>query len=111
MILEVAILDVIPEQTTEFESSFSEAQGIISSMKGYISHQLQKCLEKPNRYILLVNWETLDDHTQGFRGSAEYQEWRRLLHHFYDPFPEVEHYALVSGPNSFLHLENEGNQK
>ena len=97
MILEVAILDVIPEQITEFERSFSEAQNIISSMKGYISHQLQKCLEKPNRYILLVNWETLDDHTQGFRGSAEYQEWRRLLHHFYDPFPEVEHYRMVSG--------------
>ena len=97
MILEVAILDVIPEQTAEFERSFSEAQKIISLMKGYISHQLQKCLEKPNRYILLVNWETLDDHTQGFRGSAEYQEWRRLLHHFYDPFPEVEHYRLVGG--------------
>ena len=97
MILEVAILDVIPDQTMEFESSFFEADRIISSMKGYISHQLQKCLEKLNRYILLVNWETLDDHTQGFRGSAEYQEWRRLLHHFYDPFPEVEHYRLVSG--------------
>ena len=65
MILEVAILDVIPERTTEFERFFSETQGIISSMKGYISHRLQKCLEKPNRYILPVNWVTLDDLTQG----------------------------------------------
>ena len=95
MILEVAVLDVKPGRPQEFESAFSEAQTIISSMKGYISHQLQRCIEKPNRYILLVAWETLEDHTQGFRGSAEYQEWRRLLHHFYDPFPEVEHYRLV----------------
>ena len=97
MVLEVAILDVRPGQSQEFESAFVQAQTIISSMKGYVSHQLQKCLEKPNRYILLVNWETLEDHTQGFRGSAEYQEWRRLLHHFYDPFPDVEHYVEVTG--------------
>ena len=97
MILEVAILEVKAGQTREFESTFSEAQTIISSMKGYISHQLQRCLEKQNRYILLVSWETLEDHTEGFRGSVEYQEWRRLLHHFYHPFPEVEHYELVPG--------------
>ena len=63
-------------------------------MKGYISHQLQRCIEKENRYILLVNWETLEDHTVGFRSSDEYQEWKKLLHHFYDPFPTVEHYEL-----------------
>jgi len=97
MVLEVAILDVKPGQAQEFEAAFGQAQTIISSMKGYVSHQLQKCLEKPNRYILLVNWQTLEDHTKGFRGSAEYQEWRRLLHHFYDPFPEVEHYMEVTG--------------
>ena len=97
MVLEVAILDVKPGLSDEFETAFTQAQAIISSMKGYVSHQLQKCLEKPNRYILLVNWRTLEDHTQGFRGSPEYQEWRRLLHHFYDPFPEVEHYEVVEG--------------
>ena len=97
MVMEVAILDVKPGQSQEFETAFGQAQTIISSMKGYVSHQLQKCLEKPSRYILLVNWQTLEDHTKGFRGSAAYQEWRRLLHHFYDPFPEVEHYELVAG--------------
>jgi len=95
MILEVAILDVIPSQEKDFESAFAKASGIISSMPGYISHQLQRCLEKQNRFILLVNWEKLEDHTVGFRGSEQYQEWRRLLHHFYDPFPTVEHYELV----------------
>jgi heme-degrading monooxygenase HmoA len=95
MILEVAMLDVKPGETTEFEAAFREAQKIISSMNGYASHQLQRCLENPNRYILLVNWQTLEDHTIGFRESDEYQEWRAMLHHFYDPFPTVEHYETV----------------
>ena len=95
MILEVAILNVIPGQTAAFETAFQEAQKIISSMKGYLGHELQKCLEKENQYILLVRWETLEDHTVVFRGSPEYQEWRKLLHHFYDPFPTVEHYNRV----------------
>ena len=97
MVLEFAILDVKPGRSHEFEDAFIQAQEIISSMTGYVSHQLQKCVENPNRYILLVNWQTLEDHTQGFRRSTAYQEWRRLLHHFYDPFPEVEHYELVAG--------------
>ncbi|MAO39349.1 MAG: antibiotic biosynthesis monooxygenase [Pseudohongiella sp.] len=96
MILEVAILDVKPNQTEEFEAAFKEAQTIIMSMKGYQSHQLQRCLENSNRYILLVNWEKLEDHTIGFRGSEQYQQWRSLLHHFYDPFPTVEHFTLVT---------------
>lgn len=96
MILEVAILDVKPNQEIGFETAFEKAQDIISSMDGYVSHQLQKCIENRSRYILLVNWKTLEDHTVGFRESSEYQEWRSLLHHFYDPFPVVEHYEEVS---------------
>ena len=95
MILEVAILDVKAGLGDGFESAFAQALDIISGMPGYVSHELKKCLEKPDRYLLLVNWETLEDHTVGFRGSDEYQEWRRLLHHFYDPFPVVEHYINV----------------
>jgi len=95
MILEVAVLNVIPGREQDFETAFCKAQAIISSMHGYISHQLKKCIEKPNQYILLVNWETLEDHTVGFRESTEYQQWRTLLHHFYDPFPEVQHYESV----------------
>ncbi len=95
MILEVAILDVKPGQEAAFESAFDQAQKIISSMPGYLSHQLQHSIENSSRYLLLVNWEKLEDHTVGFRGSDQYQERRRLLHHFYDPFPEVEHYAAA----------------
>ena len=95
MILEAAILNIIPGREAEFESAFKQASPIIASMKGYISHQLQHCIEASNRYLLLVQWETLEDHTVGFRGSPEYLEWRKLLHHFYEPFPTVEHYELI----------------
>ena len=95
MILEVAILNVKPGQSKQFEAAFSKAQTIIASMPGYLSHEVQRCIEVENQYILLVRWQTLKDHTEGFRGSAQYQEWKALLHDFYDPFPTVEHYELV----------------
>ncbi len=96
MILEHALLDVIPGRETEYEAAFAEAKAIISSMKGFVSLRLERCIESPSRYLLLVEWETLEDHTVGFRGSDEYQQWRALLHHFYDPFPTVDHYQHVS---------------
>ncbi len=95
MILEVATLDIKPGLEADFELAFHKAQEIISSTKGYRSHQLQHCIENESRYILLVNWETIEDHIEGFRGSEEYQEWKALLHHFYDPFPTVEHFKSV----------------
>ncbi len=95
MILEVAILNVIPGRETEFEAAFRQAAPLIASIDGYLSHELQHCLEANHRYLLLVQWQTLEAHTVGFRGSPQYQEWRRLLHHFYDPFPSVEHYQRV----------------
>ena len=100
MILEVAILNIKAGHLDDFEAAFSEAQKIISSMEGYLSHQLQKCVETPDRYLLLVHWETLQAHTVGFRESSQYQIWRRLLHDFYQPFPEVEHYTLIKNCSS-----------
>ncbi|GGE68422.1 heme-degrading monooxygenase HmoA [Pedobacter psychrotolerans] len=95
MILEVAILNVKAGLSADFEKAFIKAEKIISLMDGYISHQLKKCIEEADKYILLVNWETLESHTKGFRSSAEYQDWKKLLHHFYEPFPIVEHYVAV----------------
>lgn len=95
MILEVAILNVRAGEADAFEAAFAEAQRIIASMPGYIDHELQRCLEVPEKYVLLVRWQSVKDHEQGFRGSPQYQEWKRLLHHFYDPFPVVEHYERV----------------
>jgi len=95
MILEVAHLQVIPGQETEFEAAFTKAQKIISAMDGYVAHELQRCIEDSSHYVLLVRWTTLEAHTVGFRTSKQYQQWRSLLHHFYDPFPEVLHFAQV----------------
>lgn len=95
MILEVATLNVRAGESDAFEQAFSQAQNIISSMPGYVSHQLQRCLESEVKYLLLVQWQRLEDHTIGFRQSQQYQDWKSLLHHFYEPFPTVEHYAPV----------------
>ncbi|TYP73751.1 heme-degrading monooxygenase HmoA [Paenibacillus methanolicus] len=78
-----------------FVDTFKQASSIIASMKGYIRHELQRCLEREGQYVLLVWWETLEDHVEGFRQSEGYQEWKRLLHHYYDPFPVVEHYESI----------------
>jgi len=95
MILETAFLDIIPGQEREFENAFRTASPIISAMPGYVSHQLQRCMENRSRYLLLVHWQTLEAHTVGFRGSQQYLQWKQLLHHFYDPFPVVEHFEQV----------------
>jgi heme-degrading monooxygenase HmoA len=95
VILEVAILDVKHGLGADFEATFKIASSIISNMPGYISHELQRCVETENRYVLLVRWRTIADHTVGFRQSPQYQEWRSLLHHFYEPFPVVEHYEMI----------------
>ena len=92
MILEVAVLHIKKGLSEEFEWSFARSSKIIMPMKGYISHELKKCIEKDDQYILLVQWETLEDHEIGFRKSKEYLDWKKLLHHFYEPFPEVLHY-------------------
>jgi heme-degrading monooxygenase HmoA len=95
MITEIALLKIRPCGPAAFEAAFGEAQKIISSMHGYVEHELQQCLEEENKYLLIVRWQTLEDHTEGFRKSETYTEWKKLLHYFYDPFPVVEHYKRI----------------
>jgi heme-degrading monooxygenase HmoA len=95
MILEIATLNVRPDSRLAFETSFPAAARILSSAEGYVSHQLQRSVDTENRYVLLVNWQTKQNHTVGFRGSPQYQEWRKLLHHFFDRPPAVEHYEMI----------------
>lgn len=116
MILEAVLLNIKNSLDNDFESSFTQASRIISSVNGYLCHELHKCLEAESRgikgvrvplalpelfkrvegkYLLLIKWETLEAHTLGFRSSPEYQEWKKLLHHFYEPFPTVEHFKKV----------------
>ncbi len=94
MILEIAILNVKPQLKATFEQTFAEASQYIAQIDGYINHSLHQCVEDENRFLLQVRWEKLEDHTIGFRQSEQYQEWKKLLHHYYAPFPIVEHYEM-----------------
>lgn len=93
MILEVAVLNVRSGQSAAFETAMSEARPLIAATPGFERIEVRPCVETPDRYLLLVWWDTLEAHTEGFRQSERYQAWRALLHHFYDPFPLVEHYG------------------
>jgi len=95
MILEAVMLNVKSGMEGDFELAFQQASIIISSLDGYLSHELHKCIEVRGKYLLLVRWTNLEAHTVGFRNSTEYQQWKKLLHHFYDPFPIVEHFDRV----------------
>ena len=95
MILESAMLNVKLGLEGDFESAFKQASSIISSIDGYLSHELHRCMEVKGKYLLLVRWKNLEAHTVGFRVSPEYQQWKKLLHHFYEPFPIVEHFETV----------------
>jgi len=96
MITEHALLPVIPGQEAEFIETMDRAKAIIAASPGFVSLRVARCLERPSCFLLLVEWETLEAHTEGFRNSAAYEEWRALLHHFYDPFPVVEHFETVA---------------
>ncbi|MFD0258720.1 antibiotic biosynthesis monooxygenase family protein [Kitasatospora indigofera] len=95
MILESALLDVLAGREEDFLAAFTEARPLIAVQPGFRSLALRRCLDegRGSRFLLQVEWETLADHTEGFRRSAEYERWRTLLHPYYSPFPEVEHYG------------------
>ena len=97
MILEAAVLQVREGAEAGFEGAMVKAAPVIAGSPGYVSHELQRCIESKGRYLLLVRWETLEAHTVGFRQSAAFVEWRTLIGPFFEAPPIVEHYegALV----------------
>jgi len=96
MITVVAILNLRAGQSAAFEAAFAQAAACIANQPRYLGRELQQCLDTPDRYLLLEHWTTREAHMLGFRQSPEFQEWARLTHPFYDPFPTVEHYAAHS---------------
>ncbi|TWP37703.1 antibiotic biosynthesis monooxygenase family protein [Leekyejoonella antrihumi] len=94
-VIEQVILPVRPGEEAEFERAFGHAQAIIRRQHGFRSLRLARCLERSSDYLLVVEWEHLEDHTVGFRESADYQQWRALLHPFYEPVPTVLHFSDV----------------
>jgi heme-degrading monooxygenase HmoA len=92
MILELAIIEIKEGTNIAFEKNLDQAQHVLSQAEGYIGHEFKKCIERNNRYILLIKWTTLTAHTEGFRGSELFKEWRSLIGHFFENPPLVEHY-------------------
>ena len=95
MITEHAVLEVVPGREAEFMATMEKAKTLIAGSPGFAGLRVERCVERPSCFLLLVEWERLTDHTEGFRGSPAYEEWRAALHHFYDPFPVVEHFETV----------------
>ncbi len=95
MITEIVLLTIKPGLERQFEKAIADAGSLIASTPGYLDHSVKRCLEVHGRYVLIVNWKDLDAHLIGFRTSDNYQIWKQRLHHFYDPFPTVEHYADI----------------
>lgn len=97
MILEAAVFNIKKGTEADFEKSFEQAQLVISRSPGYLSHQLQVCLENNSKYLLLVKWQTLEDHIDIFRNSELFQQWRSIIGPYFDSPPAVEHYELKFG--------------
>lgn len=93
MILESVILPVRPGYEGEFEDAFAAAEPLIRRADGYLGHSLRRGIEQPSTYLLSVQWASVEAHERGFRESDDYQEWKRLLHHFYAPVPTVLHFG------------------
>lgn len=95
MILEHTIITIKPGHADDFEKAFTQAAPLIRAAKGCRSANLRRGIENPDNFLLLVEWETLDDHMVGFRESGVFKEWRAILGpHFANP-PAVDHYAGV----------------
>jgi len=93
MILEHAILNIKPGQSKAFEAAMAKAHPLIEATAGFQKMELRACVESKDRYLLLVWWSSVEAHTVGFRQSERYAQWREALHHFYQPFPVVQHYS------------------
>lgn len=98
MVLEHALITVRPDSHAEFEAAMAKARGVISQAHGFRSFRLHRGVEAPDRYLLLVEWDTLEDHTVGFRESPAFLEWRSHIGPYFDSPPTVDHYDPVAGP-------------
>jgi heme-degrading monooxygenase HmoA len=98
MILEIADIRIQPGKQAEFDAAVQRGlREVISKAKGFLGFQVQKCIETPERYVLLIRWQTLENHTVDFRQSQAFQEWRAIVGPFFATPPHVEHFELLAG--------------
>ena len=92
MILEHALLHVRSGEESAFEAAMAEAKPLIAASPGFLGIEVRPSVETTGLYLLLVRWESMADHRDGFRQSTRYEQWRALLHHFYDSMPDVTYF-------------------
>lgn len=95
MIKQVNLLDIVTGMEAEFEQAFGIAEKLLARADGYEGHSLSRCVESPSRYLLLINWRALEDHTVTFRTAPDHLEWKRLLDPFYAVRPQSTHFASL----------------
>lgn len=96
MILEIADLRVDAQRAAEFEAALRKGvETVIAHSKGFEGYKLNRSIESPGRYVLMIFWQTLEDHTVGFRGSDAFTAWRAIVGTFFLAPPVVEHFELV----------------
>jgi heme-degrading monooxygenase HmoA len=93
VIIEHALLQVRDGETAAFEAAMAKARPLIAASPGFLGIEVRPAVERPGLYLLVVQWKTIADHRDGFRMSQRYEEWRTLLHPFYDPMPEVHYFG------------------
>jgi len=93
MVLEQALLHVRTGQEAAFEAAMREARPLIAASPGFLGIEVRPAVERSGLYLLLVQWASVADHRDGFRQSDRYEEWRRLLHGFYEPMPDVIYFG------------------
>jgi heme-degrading monooxygenase HmoA len=95
MIVQVNILEVAGESGVQFENAFREAVCHLKQANGYVGHSLSRCVESENKYLLLIQWKSVEDHTEGFRNAEAHIQWKRLLDPFYTVRPSSQHFHLA----------------
>ncbi len=97
MILELADIRVQPGKQAEFDVAIRKGvETVIAKAKGFRGYKINKGIETPERYVLMIFWETLENHTVDFRGSPAFQEWRAIVGPFFAAPPAVEHFDLLA---------------
>ncbi|MHB1712351.1 MAG: antibiotic biosynthesis monooxygenase family protein [Acidimicrobiales bacterium] len=98
MILEHAEITIKRGSAGEFEAALAGARAIIAQARGFVFLEWYRGIEFPEKYLLRIGWETLEDHTVGFRQSERFAQYRALIGEFFDSPPQVVHFQPIDGP-------------
>jgi heme-degrading monooxygenase HmoA len=95
MVLEVALIDVVPGQEEQFAAAYAKAHEVLAGTPGCRSIRMTKGIETPHRFVLLVEWDSVDAHIENFRATERFTTWRGLIGPYFDGAPRVEHFVDI----------------